>query len=101
LLPATESLKDVLARVLPYWRHTLEPLMLLRKRLLVVGHGNSLRALVKHLEQLDDDQVESLNIPTGLPLVYEFDRAGEVTERYFLKDGSPEPANALLNASAA
>jgi 2,3-bisphosphoglycerate-dependent phosphoglycerate mutase len=103
LLPATESLEDVLHRVLPYWRHTLHPLVLLRKQLLVVAHGNTLRALVMHLEGLDAEQVESLEVPTGRPLVYRFDRSGEVTDRYYLGDARPAPPGpgSSVNSSAA
>lgn len=101
LLPATESLEDVLHRVLPYWRHTLHPLLLLRKRLLVVAHGNTLRALVMHLEGMDAEQVESLDIPTGTPLVYQFDRSGEVTDRYYLGGGRPAPGTGSAVKSSA
>jgi 2,3-bisphosphoglycerate-dependent phosphoglycerate mutase len=102
LLPATESLEDVLHRAMPYWRYTLHPLVLLRKQLLVVAHGNTLRALVMYLEGLDAGQVESLEIPTGRPLVYQFDRSGEVADRYYLGDARPAPgAGPFVNTSAA
>ncbi|MGV3525888.1 MAG: 2,3-diphosphoglycerate-dependent phosphoglycerate mutase [Candidatus Sericytochromatia bacterium] len=74
LLPVTESLKTTVERVVPFWEHTLAPAIRgEQKRLLIVAHGNSLRALVKHLDQIPDDKIVELNIPTGVPLVYELD----------------------------
>lgn len=73
LLPVTESLKTTVERVVPFWEQTLAPAIREQKRLLVVAHGNSLRALVKHLDQIADDKIVELNIPTGVPLVYELD----------------------------
>lgn len=75
LLPRTECLKDVVARLLPYWYDAIVPDLLAGKDVFVVAHGNSLRALVKHLDQMSDEDVVSLNIPTGIPLVYRFDEA--------------------------
>jgi len=72
-LPATESLKDTLARVLPYWERHIAPAVAAGRNVLVVAHGNSLRALVKLLDGLSEQQVVQLNIPTGVPLLYEFD----------------------------
>ncbi len=74
-LPATESLKDTLARVLPYWEQTIVPELRRGRQVLVVAHGNSLRALVKMLDGLSEQAVVELNIPTGVPLLYEFDEA--------------------------
>jgi len=74
-LPATESLKDTLARVLPYWEQCIVPALRLGRQVLVVAHGNSLRALVKMLDDLSEQAVVELNIPTGVPLLYEFDDA--------------------------
>ena len=71
LLPRTESLADTVRRFLPLWRDTIAPMVLAGQRVLIVAHGNSLRALVKHLDELSDDEVVSLEIPTGVPLVYE------------------------------
>ena len=71
--PATECLKDVLLRALPYWYDAIVPDLQAGKVTLVAAHGNSLRALVKHLDQIGDDEIVSLNIPTGIPLVYELD----------------------------
>jgi 2,3-bisphosphoglycerate-dependent phosphoglycerate mutase len=82
--PGGESLKDTAARVLPYYDRRIRPELLAGKTLLVAAHGNSLRALVMHLDRLSTEQVLELNIPTGAPLLYEFDRAGEVTSRRYL-----------------
>src|SRR5262249_61330752 len=71
LVPASESLKDVVARVLPYWHDRIVPLLLEGKRVLVAAHGNSLRALVKHLDGISDEEIPQLNIPTRIPLAYE------------------------------
>jgi 2,3-bisphosphoglycerate-dependent phosphoglycerate mutase len=70
-LPLSESLKDTVARFLPYWHETIVPEIRKGKRVLIVAHGNSLRALIKHLDQLSDQEIVDLNIPTGMPLVYE------------------------------
>jgi len=82
--PGGESLKDTAARVLPYYDRWIRPEILAGKTLIVAAHGNSLRALVMHLDRLSTDQVLELNIPTGAPLLYEFDQAGEVTARRYL-----------------
>lgn len=71
--PLTESLKDTVARVVPYWESEIAPRVKAGERLIVAAHGNSLRALVKHLDGIADDKIVSLNIPTGIPLVYELD----------------------------
>lgn len=71
--PATECLKDVLARALPYWYDQIVPDLLAEKVVLIAAHGNSLRALVKHLDKISDSEVVGLNIPTGIPLLYELD----------------------------
>jgi 2,3-bisphosphoglycerate-dependent phosphoglycerate mutase len=72
-LPRTESLKDTVARFLPYWDGTIAPAVYTGKRVLIAAHGNSLRALVKHLDGISDEEIVALNIPTGVPLVYELD----------------------------
>jgi 2,3-bisphosphoglycerate-dependent phosphoglycerate mutase len=72
-LPLTECLKDVVARMLPYWYDVIVPDLLTGETVLVAAHGNSLRALVKHLDDISDDDIVSLNIPTGIPLLYELD----------------------------
>lgn len=89
-LPATESLKITLDRVLPYWTSTLAPEIKAGKRLLVVAHGNSIRALVKYLDNISEAEITELNIPTGLPLVYELDKDLKPIKNYYL--GDPEEA---------
>jgi 2,3-bisphosphoglycerate-dependent phosphoglycerate mutase len=73
VLPRTECLRDVVARMLPYWHDAIIPDLAAGRMVLVVAHGNSLRALVKHLDDISDDDISELNIPTGMPLVYELD----------------------------
>ena len=89
-LPATESLKITLERVLPYWTSTLAPEIKSGKRVLVVAHGNSIRALVKYLDNISEAEITELNIPTGLPLVYELDADLKPIKHYYL--GDPEEA---------
>ncbi len=84
VLPATESLQDTMKRVLEFWNERVLPHMRRNDRILISAHGNSLRALVKHLDGLSDDAIMDLNIPTGIPLVYEFDDALKVMTRYYL-----------------
>jgi len=85
-LPATESLKDTLARVLPYWEQNIVPQLKPGRQVLVVAHGNSLRALVKMLDGLSEQAVVELNIPTGVPLLYEFDAALRPSASRYLGD---------------
>ncbi len=82
--PATESLQDTLNRVMPYWHHVIVPQLRRGERVLIVAHGNSLRALVKHLDHIPDDRVPEVNIPTGVPLVYELDEQMRVLDRRYL-----------------
>jgi 2,3-bisphosphoglycerate-dependent phosphoglycerate mutase len=89
-LPATESLKITLERVLPYWHSTLVPVIKSGKRVIVAAHGNSIRALVKYLDNISDEEITELNIPTGLPLVYELDADLKPIKNYYL--GDPEEA---------
>ena len=89
-LPATESLKITLERVLPYWHSTLVPEIKSGKRILVAAHGNSIRALVKYLDHISEADITELNIPTGLPLVYELDKELKPIRHYYL--GDPEEA---------
>jgi 2,3-bisphosphoglycerate-dependent phosphoglycerate mutase len=84
--PATESLKDTVARFLPYWTGTIAPTIATGRRVLITAHGNSLRALVKHLDGLSDAAVATLNIPTGIPLVYELDAGLAPVRNYYLGD---------------
>jgi 2,3-bisphosphoglycerate-dependent phosphoglycerate mutase len=85
LLPLTESLKDTVARVLPYWTGTIAPAIGDGVRVLVSAHGNSLRALVKHLDRIPDAEIPKLEIPTGVPLVYELDERLEPIRHYYLQ----------------
>lgn len=89
-LPATESLKITLERVLPYWHMTLVPAITMGRRVLVAAHGNSIRALVKYLDNISEAEITELNIPTGLPLVYELDDDLKPIKSYYL--GDPEEA---------
>lgn len=84
--PATECLKDTVARVVPFWENEIAPKVKAGKRLIVAAHGNSLRALVKHLDGIADDAIVELNIPTGVPLVYEFDADLNVISSRYLGD---------------
>ena len=95
-IPATESLKITLERVLPYWHSTLAPAIKSGKRVLVAAHGNSLRAMVKYLDNISEEEIPGLNIPTGVPLVYELDEDLKPIEHYYL--GDPE---AVAKAAAA
>ncbi|QNE30625.1 2,3-diphosphoglycerate-dependent phosphoglycerate mutase [Sphingomonas sp. NBWT7] len=85
-IPKTESLKDTIARVLPYWEERIAPELRADKRVLISAHGNSLRALVKHLSNIPDDEITSLEIPTGQPIVYELDANLAATDRYYLSE---------------
>ena len=85
-IPNTESLKDTIARVLPYWEQRIVPELNAGKRVLISAHGNSLRALVKHLSNIPDDEITALEIPTGQPIVYELDANLNATDRYYLSE---------------
>jgi 2,3-bisphosphoglycerate-dependent phosphoglycerate mutase len=99
-LPLTECLKDTVARVLPYWNGTIAPAIRSGKRALIAAHGNSLRALVKYLEGISDTDIVGLNIPTGIPLVYELDAALKpVKPHYYLGDAA-EVAQRIASVSA-
>lgn len=85
-IPDTESLKDTIERVLPYWEANIAPDLKAGKRVLISAHGNSLRALVKHLSNIPDDEITSLEIPTGQPIVYELDDQLNAVDRYYLNE---------------
>ncbi len=85
-IPKTESLKDTIARVLPYWDERIAPALKDGQRVLISAHGNSLRALVKHLSNIPDDEITGLEIPTGQPIVYELDADLNATDRYYLNE---------------
>jgi len=100
-VPLTESLKDTVARVMPYWKGPISSAIRKKQRVLVVAHGNSLRAIVKHLDNLTDEQVASLNIPTGIPLVYELDAKLRPTKKYYLGGAAKAAAAAKKVAEQA
>lgn len=97
-LPATECLQDVVERMIPYWHDAIVPSLRRGERPLVAAHGNSLRALVKHLDGISNEEIPSLNIPTGIPLVYELDADLAPVTSYYL--GDPEAAKAAAEAVA-
>jgi len=97
-IPATEALKQTVERFIPYWTETIAPAIAAGRRVLITAHGNSLRALVKYLDGLSDEAVVELNIPTGIPLVYELDGALAPIRHYYL--GDPEAATRAAEAVA-
>ena len=97
-IPLSECLKDTVARVLPYWHENIAPEVRAGKRLLVTAHGNSMRALVKYLDNVPDEEIVGLNIPTGIPLVYEFDDSLSPIRHYYL--GDPEAISKAVQAVA-
>ena len=98
ILPLTESLKDTVKRFLPYWHDAIAPAIMEGKRVLVAAHGNSLRALVKHLDDVSDEEIPELNIPTGIPLVYELNDNMRPIKHYYL--GDPEAVKRAAEAVA-
>lgn len=98
LLPLTESLETTIERVVPFFEETIKPQMKAGKRVIITAHGNSLRALVKYFEDLSKDEIINVNIPTGTPLVYEFDDNFKVIKKYYL--GDQEKINASMAAVA-
>ena len=98
-LPLTECLKDTVARFLPLWHETIAPAVRAGQRVLIAAHGNSLRALVKYLDNISDQDIVELNIPTGMPLVYELDDDLKPIGSYYL--GDPEKVKAAMEAVAA
>ncbi len=97
-IPLTECLKDTVERFLPYWHEVLAPTIKSGKRVIISAHGNSLRALVKYLDHISDDDIVKLNIPTGIPLVYELDEALKPVKSYYL--GDPEEVARAMEAVA-
>jgi 2,3-bisphosphoglycerate-dependent phosphoglycerate mutase len=97
-IPATESLKDVSARFLPYWHEVIAPAIRQGRRVLIVAHGNSLRGLVKFLDNISDEDIVELNIPTGIPLVYELNDDLTPIRSYYL--GDPETIRQAINEVA-
>ena len=98
-LPLNECLNDTVARFLPYWHETILPAIQSEKRVIIAAHGNSLRALVKYLDEVSEDEIVKLNIPTGMPLVYELDSALKPIKHYYL--GDPEQVKKAMAAVAA
>lgn len=86
ILPSGESLSLTIDRVIPYWVDEIAPAILAGKKIIIAAHGNSLRALVKYLDEIPDDEINQFNIPTGIPLVYELDKNLRPTKRYFIGD---------------
>jgi 2,3-bisphosphoglycerate-dependent phosphoglycerate mutase len=97
-LPLTESLKDTIARFLPYWHDTIAPTIKSGKRVIIAAHGNSLRALVKYLDSMSEEEILKLNIPTGMPLVYELDEDLKPIKHYYL--GDPEAVKKAMESVA-
>ncbi len=102
-LPLTECLKDTVARFLPYWHETIAPTIKSGKRVVIAAHGNSLRALVKYLDDVSDEEIVGLNIPTGIPLVYELDDNLSPIKHYYLGDEKAvaDAMNAVANQGKA
>ena len=97
-LPSSECLKDTVERFLPYWEETISPNVKNGKKVMIVAHGNSLRALVKHLDKISDDKILGLNIPTGTPLIYELDEDLNPLKNYYL--GNQDEINEKINSVA-
>ena len=97
-IPATECLKDTVNRFLPYWHETISPAVKAGKKVLISAHGNSLRALVKYLDNIPDDAITKLNIPTGIPLVYELDGDLKPIKHYYI--GDPEEIKKAVKSVA-
>jgi len=98
-LPLTECLKDTVRRFLPYWRETIAPAVGTGRRVVIAAHGNSLRALVKYLDGISDEAIVELNIPTGIPLVYDLDDELRPLRRYYLGDAAAAAAAAQAVAN--
>jgi len=98
-LPLTECLKGTVNRVIPYWETEIVPNIMIGKKIIIVAHGNSLRALVKHLDNVSDEKITHLNIPTGFPLVYELDENLKPIKHYYLgdQDEIQKATNAVAN----
>jgi len=97
-MPSTECLKDTVKRFLPYWHNDIAPALKSGKKILIVAHGNSLRALVKYLDKISDNDIVKLNIPTGIPLVYELDKDLNAIKHYYL--GDPEKVKKAMDTVA-
>ncbi len=98
MLPRTESLKDTIERIMPYWKETIFPSLKDAEEILVVAHGNSLRGIIKHLKVISDEDIVNLNLPTAVPYVFEFDDDMKLVKDYFL--GDPQEIKKLMEAVA-
>lgn len=97
-LPRTESLKDTIERIMPYWHCVIFPTLAVADQIIVAAHGNSLRGIIKHLKGISDQDIVSLNLPTAVPYVFEFDDNLRLQKDYFL--GDPEEIKRLMEAVA-
>lgn len=97
-LPRTESLKDTVERILPYWKEVIFPTLRTADQILVAAHGNSLRGIIKYLKNISDEEIVHLNLPTAVPYVFEFDGDLKLVNDYFL--GDPEEIKKLMEAVA-
>jgi len=97
-VPLTECLKDTVARFLPYWHDTLAPAIKSGRKVIIAAHGNSLRALVKYLDNVGEEAIVKLNIPTGIPLIYELDDCLKPIKHYYL--GDPDQIKKAMDAVA-
>jgi 2,3-bisphosphoglycerate-dependent phosphoglycerate mutase len=97
-IPATEALKNTVDRIVPYWKDEMEPSLIVHKEILVAAHGNSLRGIVKYLKNISDEDIIGLNLPTGIPYVFEFDDNMNLLKDYFL--GDPEIIKRLMEEVA-
>ncbi|MCB5262642.1 MAG: 2,3-diphosphoglycerate-dependent phosphoglycerate mutase [Candidatus Cloacimonetes bacterium] len=100
-IPLCESLKDTVARTMPFWNEVIIPRLVAGRKMVISAHGNSLRAIVKNLDHISDEDIVSLNIPTGIPLIYEFDAELNATKRYYLADEAEVKAAATKVANQA
>jgi 2,3-bisphosphoglycerate-dependent phosphoglycerate mutase len=100
-IPLCESLKDTVARTMPFWNEVIIPRLAAGRKMVISAHGNSLRAIVKNLDHISDEDIVSLNIPTGIPLIYEFDAELKVSKRYYLADEAEVKAAANKVANQA
>lgn len=101
LLPSAEALLHCKDRVMPMWEKEILPQVLKGRRIIIAAHGNSLRALIKHLDGISDDEIAELNVPTGIPMVYELDAKGKALKRYYLGDQEAAAAAAAAVANQA
>ena len=97
-IPRTESLKNTVERVVPYWKDTIAPAIKSGRKVLISAHGNSMRALGKYMDKMSDDEIVKLNIPTGIPLIYELDKDLNPIKHYYL--GDPEKVQKAMDSVA-